>query len=165
MNSLELWDLLFQPVWGCLRFLGSCPVYYELSTWFPRPIDWSTKLSSSCMSTLLTNYMELSPSWESDSFSATQEIINIIWTWKFITVLTISPPSCPYHEIDGSSLHPYPVSLRSILILSSIWGDAWLIYGFRTDDGCTLMHLVLHFTNEYMRRYVFSSSSQETPGS
>jgi hypothetical protein len=60
----------------------------------------------------LNNYMELSPSWETASCPATQEIHNILWNPS-----SQRPSTAPYHNPDQSS--KYNPILRSILILST----------------------------------------------
>jgi hypothetical protein len=65
--------------------------------------------------------MELSPSWEAISGTATQELFNILWNPKVYSLPCSQEPSTgPYPEPDQSSqCHPHPVSLKSILILST----------------------------------------------
>jgi hypothetical protein len=67
----------------------------------------------------VTNFMELSPSWEAVSCAATQELPSILWNPKVHYRVHMSP-SVLYPEPDRSSpYHLHPVSLRSILILST----------------------------------------------
>ena len=68
---------------------------------------------------LLTNAMEQSPSWEANRFSASQEILLILWNPESSSPHLQVPATCPYPEPDQSSPCPHPTSSRSILILSS----------------------------------------------
>jgi hypothetical protein len=49
--------------------------------------------------------MEQNTSWESDSISAGQEVSNLLWNLKIITVFTKDP--APYSEPLESSAYPY----------------------------------------------------------
>jgi hypothetical protein len=63
--------------------------------------------------------MELRPSWEAASCAATQEFPKILWNLKVHWLQYSQEPSTgPYPEPDQSSL-PHPISLRSILILTT----------------------------------------------
>jgi hypothetical protein len=43
----------------------------------------------------LTNSMELIPSWEAASHSATEEFLNILWNMKVHDCVPMSPPLVP----------------------------------------------------------------------
>ena len=62
---------------------------------------------------LVTHYMEQSPFWEANRFSASQEIPCILWNPKFHCHLSLS------WIRSIQSMPPHPTSWRSILILSS----------------------------------------------
>jgi hypothetical protein len=56
--------------------------------------------------------MELSPSWEAASSSATQYFSNILWNRIGSLPCSLEPSNGPYPEPDQSSLyHPHPISL------------------------------------------------------
>jgi hypothetical protein len=63
--------------------------------------------------------MEQSPSWEANSHSASQKIPHLLWTRRFVTVFTKARHCFISWARCSKSTPPYPVSLRSILILSS----------------------------------------------
>jgi hypothetical protein len=66
----------------------------------------------------LTNWIEQSPSWEANWFSASQEIPRIYGTRKFITAFT-SARQPVRHDLGRSSPCHHPTSRRSIVILFS----------------------------------------------
>ena len=67
----------------------------------------------------LTNFMEQNNSLEAGSFPASREIPNMLWAWRFITVFT---KACHW-SVSLSRWTQFtrtcPVSLKSVLILSS----------------------------------------------
>jgi hypothetical protein len=67
-----------------------------------------------------TNSMERSPSWEANSHSASQDIPRFYGTRKFITMFTRSCHGCLTWAWWIQSTPSHHISLRSILILSSI---------------------------------------------
>jgi hypothetical protein len=64
-----------------------------------------------------TNSMELSPFWE--AASATQEFRNILWIPNVHYHVHKGPPLVPTWVRSIQSIPPHPISVRSILILSS----------------------------------------------
>jgi hypothetical protein len=83
---------------------------------------WKPKISKygSCYSVpTSSSLMELSPSWEAANCAATQELPNILWTRRFITAFTRALHWSLFWARSIQSLSSYPISLRSILILSA----------------------------------------------
>ena len=69
---------------------------------------------------LLIQFMEQSPFWEANRFSASQEIPRILWNPKAHYRIRTCPATCTYSEPARSSPYPqHPTSWRSVLILSS----------------------------------------------
>jgi hypothetical protein len=54
---------------------------------------------------IITNFMELSPSWEAASCAAIQELPNIVWQPEGSLPCSQEPSTCPYPESDQSSPH------------------------------------------------------------
>jgi hypothetical protein len=68
---------------------------------------------------LLANSMERNPCWETNQFSASQEIPHLLWNPKFPYPIR-KCPSTIYLEPDRSSPYPpHSISWRSILMLNS----------------------------------------------
>jgi hypothetical protein len=71
------------------------------------------------LSQCLTNFMELSPSWEVTNCPATQELPSILKNTKVHYRVHKSHPLVPILNQINPSIPPHPSSLRSSLILSS----------------------------------------------
>ena len=71
---------------------------------------------------LLTYYMEQSPSWEADSFSASQEIPRILWNPNVHYRINKCPPSVPtLRHINPVHAFPYRfLNIYCIVILQSM---------------------------------------------
>ena len=87
-----------------LILVCSDTLYPRLYTWIKLDYTYST---------------ELSPSWEANRFSASQEIPRIYGTRRFITAFTSARHLSISSARSVQSWSPHPTSLRSILILSS----------------------------------------------
>jgi hypothetical protein len=70
--------------------------------------------------TVITNYMEQRPSWEANSFSASQEIPHILWNPEVHYRIHKSPPPVPILSQLNLVHSPHPTSWRSILISSHL---------------------------------------------
>jgi hypothetical protein len=77
-------------------------------------------MSKNC-SAILTNFLELSPSWEATRCAATQEITNILWNPTVHYHFLKSPPLVPVHS-QINPIHTTPSYLSPILILSTHLG-------------------------------------------
>jgi hypothetical protein len=90
-----------------------------------RPRTWAAAVGSRWLTAwamarpqqhTLTKAMGLSPSWEVASCAATQEFPKILWNPKVRYGVQKIPPLVPILRHIGS-IQPYPISLRSILLL------------------------------------------------
>jgi hypothetical protein len=102
--------------------------------------------------------MEQSPSWETNWFSASQEIPCILWNLKVHYHIRKCPPPVPIQSQLNTFYTPIPKSWRSILILSShlCWvfqvaslpqvfpPNPWIRLSFRCAT-CTIHHFLLDF--------------------
>jgi hypothetical protein len=68
---------------------------------------------------LTHSLMEPSPSWEAANCAAAQELPSILWNRRLITVFTRALHWSPSRARPIQSIPSHPISLRSILILST----------------------------------------------
>jgi hypothetical protein len=97
--------------------------------------------------------MEQSPSWESNRFSATQEIPRIYGTRKFITAFTSARHLSLSWASSTQSMIPHSNSWRSSLILSSHLSlclpSGLFAYGFPTETLYSTLHHTSYMTRPY----------------
>jgi hypothetical protein len=76
--------------------------------------------TTSQLSTMIqiSNFMELSPSWEAAGHADTQEFPNVLWNGRFITVFTGALHWSLSWARWIQSILPHPIFVRSTLILS-----------------------------------------------
>jgi hypothetical protein len=78
---------------------------------------------------LTHSLMELSPSWEAANCTAPRELPSVLWNPKVHFRVHKSPPLVHILSQINQTIPSHPISLRSILILSTPW--LWL---FSRDD-------------------------------
>jgi hypothetical protein len=79
---------------------------------------FTSRLTIKIWNNQLTNYMDLSPSWENANCAATQELPNILWNPK-VHYHVKNPLLVPIWVRSIQSVTHHSISLRFILILSS----------------------------------------------
>jgi hypothetical protein len=114
-NAVPLSSLFTTNLWEIspLQLAVSCIAFARVSVTVLGTFGYVSIL------TILTNSMEQSSSWETNRYSASQEITRILWNPKVHYRIHKSPPPVRVlSQIDPVHV-PHPISLRSILILSS----------------------------------------------
>jgi hypothetical protein len=101
---------------------------------------WRRDGTAALWITVITNFMELSPSREAASCAATQDFPAFYGTLRFITVFIRALHRSLSSARSVQSVPPYPISLRSILILSTHLRHGLLIGLFLTLTPIFYMH-------------------------
>jgi hypothetical protein len=94
-------------------------IFQEVGTDLARPNPWWWYLLN--YSEYIDTYFltELSPSWEAANCAANQEFLSILWNTKVHHRVYKSPPLVPILRQINESITSHPISLRSILILTT----------------------------------------------
>jgi hypothetical protein len=95
------------------------------------------------MSYLLRNSMDLSPSWEAAGRSATQKVPNVLWTMNVHFRVHSRPPLPLSWARLIQFTPPHPISLRSILILSTLLYLGLCSGLFPSDYSTKILYVVL----------------------